>query len=459
MKNNILSVVLIVISVIFVSCEKYNADEENESKDANSTLVVRTRAAAVNDGEGEAKVSYPVNVYVFNSSSKCVAASTIASEAATLELNLPEGNYDVYAIAGADADNYDLPTQNNAAKDYVVVLKEGKSHADLMAAHSTVNMAYGEENTLTLSLERKVMLLETVSISGVPSGVTAVSVTITPLYDNILLDGGYDGANGSQTVSLAKDADGTTWKNECNAYLLEASGDATIKVSLTTANGTTSYSYSSADELKANYKININGTYTGGDLKLSGTITGATWNGTKNINFNFTESGSSTNGGSTEDEKETGGQEVTGTAPTVGSIYNGCYVLKSEEITDGTQVTLLSPNSKNKITFTDVTDQTSIKATINDAIAELTVDGIDGWRLPTLEELKFLKENATNINSAVADAEGFTQLVTSASSLSYYFLTDDGEVSLLYWKTEQTGTIKSGKATYLRALATVTFTK
>lgn len=457
MKTRTISILLILLSVIFVSCEKYNADETIENKEANSTLVVRTRADASNGSESEAKVSYPVNVYVFSSNSKCVAASTIASEAATLELNLPEGNYDVYAIAGADADNYDLPTKETATKDYVIALKERKTHADLMTAHSTVNLAFGEANTLTLSLSRKVMLLETVTISGVPTAVTAVSVTISPLYGNILLNGSYSDSDGMQTVALEKGADGTTWKNECNAYLLEASGDATIKVSFTTANGTTSYSYSSSDELKANYKININGTYTGGDLKLSGTVTGATWSGTKNINFNFTESGSTKGEGSSESEEDTGGQEVSDSAPAVGSIYNGCYVLKSEEVSGGTNVTLLAPKSKNKLTFTDETDQTSIKAAINEGITELSVDGIEGWRLPTLEELNYLKDKATEINTTVS-VGSFNQVVTSENTLSYYFLNDDGDVSLLYWSNGTTGTIKSEKATYLRAFATVTFT-
>lgn len=56
-----------------------------------------------------------------------------------------------------------------------------------MAAKNNVTLAYGEENTLTLSLERKVMLIENVSIKNVPSNVIAVNVTISPLYENILL--------------------------------------------------------------------------------------------------------------------------------------------------------------------------------------------------------------------------------------------------------------------------------
>lgn len=458
MKNQLFSALLVVMASLLASCEKYNVNETDENKEANSTLVVRTRADAANNNGDDAKVSYPVNVYVFNSNSKCVAASTIASEATTMELNLPEGNYDVYAIAGADADNYDLPTKDSATKDYIVALKEGETHADLMTAHSSVNLALGEENTLTLSLSRKVMLLETVTISDVPTTVTAVSVTISPLYGNILLNGNYSGSDGVQTVALEKNTDGTTWKNDCNVYLLEASGDATIKVSFTTANGTTSYSYSSSDELKANYKINIKGTYTGGDLKLSGTITGAKWNGTKNVNFNFTESGSTKEEGSNEGNADMGGQNVAESAPAVGSIYNGCYVLKAEEVSGGTKVTLLAPKSKNRLTFTDETDQASIKTAINAALTELAVEGIDGWRLPTLEELNYLKDNATDINSKVNGVD-FEQLVTSGASLSYYFLNDDGDVSLLYWATGVTGTIKSDHATYLRALATVTFTK
>lgn len=63
--------------------------------------------------------------------------------------------------------------------------------------------------------------------------------------------------------------------------------------------------------MKANYKINITGTYNENGITLNGTITGATWQGVKNINFNFDETGSSIDentGSETERMKKTQGK-------------------------------------------------------------------------------------------------------------------------------------------------------
>jgi len=117
MKNNILFAVLFfVTSLSLVSCEKYSEDEGESNQEANSTLVVRTRAAAENGDGEEAKISYPVNVYVFNSNDKCVAVSTLADETTQMELKLAEGNYSVYAIAGADESGYELQRKTTPRK-------------------------------------------------------------------------------------------------------------------------------------------------------------------------------------------------------------------------------------------------------------------------------------------------------------------------------------------------------
>lgn len=130
-------------------------------------MIIRTRVMAVSETD-ESKINYPVNIYVF-SGDACIVTAKIESEETPISLRLPEGSYDVYAIAGADAETYNLPTKENAAKEYLIKLNDGKTHTDLMAAKNNVTLAYGEENTLTLSLERKVMLIENVSIKNVPS--------------------------------------------------------------------------------------------------------------------------------------------------------------------------------------------------------------------------------------------------------------------------------------------------
>lgn len=473
MKNKTINLLLLFTAVATLfSCEKYSEDTEFTNKEANSTLIIRTRALTQGETD-ESEISYPINIYLF-SENKCIETTTIESEETPISLKLPEGIYDVYAIAGADAETYDLPTKENATKESIINLKADKTHNDLMTAKNNVTLTYGEENTLTLSLERKVMLLENVAIKNVPSNVTAVSVTISPLYENILLNGEYSGTNGSQTIDLTKGSDGTTWENNYNTYLLEAYGQATIKVSLKTDAATKSYSYISTDELKANYKINISGTYNENGITLNGTITGATWEGVKNINFNFDENGSTTDetvtpGTDDGNDEEDTGETVTGNAPEVGTLYNGCYVLKSEQTENGTKVTLMSTTSENELIFTD-NDQSSIKEAIDEKIANIStgIDGVEGLRLPTLEELKYIKNNLETVNSNL-DKLGKPRFLTNSGTLySYYYLDNDEIIKTYYPSRDEpdseypcvnTNLTSGKKSVLLRAFATITFTE
>lgn len=83
MKHNVFikAVMLLFAVITFASCEKFNEDEVVENKEANSTLIVRTRAAANDGTEGgtESIISYPINIYVFDESNECVAVSTLSS--------------------------------------------------------------------------------------------------------------------------------------------------------------------------------------------------------------------------------------------------------------------------------------------------------------------------------------------------------------------------------------------
>lgn len=223
------------------------------------------------------------------------------------------------------------------------------------------------------------------------------------------------GEDGEYTATLTKNADGTTWESTGNVYLLESPGNATVKISFTANDGTHSFSYTSPEELKANYKVRIEGTYVSGDLNLSGTITGTTWAGTKDVTFTFNESGSSVvlpdEGGETEDETQTG--EV----PEVGTLYNGCYVLRTESQSDGhTLVTLMSVEENAFWNFEN-DDETSVKIeNINLKLNELATKypEFTGWSLAELEdEMKYITANLTKIEEDLKSL-GLKDLNTNA---------------------------------------------
>lgn len=447
-----LSLIASALAVLgLTACEKTlmeNFEDVGNGQVKNSLLQVRTRSGGSTDEE---TVSYPVMVYVFQSD-ECKATQTIGDEGQTLNIPLVEGAYSVYAIGGASASDYVMPETSDAMATSAIMLREDHEHSDLMAALTTVTLMDGGTNTVTLGMSRKTMLIQNATISKVPTAATAVSVTIAPLWQSLCVGGTYSGTAGSQTIALTKQADNRTWLSTDDVHLLPpCSQPASISVNITIGGTTKTYTYSTSDELEAGYKISIEGTYTEAvGVTLSGTITGAAWLGERTIRFDFDESGScsSDNGDEGNDNEEGGGVSEL---PAVGTLYQGCYVLAN----NGTTGTLLSPNevSIGKSYSTYSYDADELAETINNLIASTAIDGINGWRLPTLAELSVIY-SASETASDLFEADGGTVLTNARK----YFYTD-AEGDLLYRvlsSPDTSGDADFPSATYVRPVTIIT---
>lgn len=461
MKQSNQSLLLFIVMIMsLLSCSKeVLLETEDESKPANetkSTLIVRTRTGT--ETTGEAVISYPVNIYVFDSLGECVATTTIDTEGSPVSLTLAEGTYNVYAIAGASAESYNLPSMESARESSVIALKDGMRHGDLMTAKNNVTLTDGETNTLTLSLARKVMLLQEVTINNVPEAVTAVAVTISPLYENLCVNGSFSGTNGAQSVALSKQDDSNVWKSTDEIYLLAASDFPTVSVKMETDSEINSYSYTCTESLEANYKITIEGTYTTkAGIELSGTIIGAQWAGVRNITFDFDDEGNATGketvdnegGAATVEEQIIEGVEV----PAVMTVYNGTVVLSVEPQNDNTTiVTVLSPKQSYK-TQLDFSDQTQSKASIDILMADCVIEGINVWRLPTFDELDFIISKYSEINAVLSTMET-KELVTEG--MDFFYQKSDGTISA-YNITNGEIASENLNRSRLRAVATLRF--
>lgn len=461
MKKYLLYIASLLLA--FTSCSKDILPENEESgiaKEANSILNIHTRTGT--DANGDAIISYPVNVYVFDENDKCVEYLTLATSEDALSLNLIEGTYTIYSIGGTSSDNYTLPSKEDATTTSVIQLASGKNHSDVMTAKNVVTLVDGEENNLTLAFDRKVMQLQEIKIENVPSATTAVSVDIVPLYKDICINGGYSGDNGAQSLTLTKEDATKTWSNAESIYLLPASGNATISVKMTNAEGTKSYSYTCADEFIANYKIKIQGKYTAKvGVTLTGTITGATWAGEKTITFEFDENTSSgstvtdPNEGTEGDDETTGGETTNSDIPAVGTFYQNCYVLKHDvnENDNTTIVTLLSTTAVG-INLSDTeTDQETIRNKIDSSFGKFAVNDISNWRLINADELTFIKNNVAAINDAFT---GYAFI--PGNNTYYYYLSENNEIKTFTFNNayEMTDRYPSG-TNQLRPITTITF--
>ena len=188
-----------------------------------------------------------------------------------------------------------------------------------------------------------------------------------------------------------------------------------MSVNITVGGTTKTYTYSCSDQLEAGYKINIDGTYTEAvGVNLTGTITGATWLGERTISFEFDENGSSTSAednSSLDDENNSTVCDL----PAIGTIYQGCYVLTN----DGTAATLLSPNEVAIGTMrTDFATTADMEDAIAERINQTAVDGISGWRMPTVVELNRMYSATDEINAA------FSSDGTALTATRKYLYTD-----------------------------------
>lgn len=442
---------------MLTSCSKTvsDIDDPSASYGGNSSLSIITRS-----GNEDAIVSYPVKVYLFNSNSTCIAVQTLADEGDNLSIeDLKAGTYHVYAVGAAEENRYTLPTQDAAAATSTITLQENKVHEDLMLANNTVTIGQNETNQLTLAMQRVVCMLKAIEVKQVPTDVDAVSITVTPLRETVQLNGEFSGEEGSITVALTEQSDGTTWKNSAQQYMLPSVGNATITIRMTKGETTNSYSYTCTEAFAANYKINIDATYTGSTFNLTGTITGATWAGERTITFEFDETSSTGSGNEDPGNNDPGDNNdnndaLDGPAPTVGSNYQGTYVLRAVDNGDNTTtVTLMSPTQTTGLSFT-ANDQESISAAVNEAIAGLAVEGISGWRLPTTEEMEYITaEQDNNLNESIRQA-GFTAL-SIENTIFYFYTNTNNEISS--YKLLSGKTLAPDNKTILRAFTTLTF--
>lgn len=443
MKKNIQLVVSIVMTVVsmtlLTSCEK----EFSEVTPVNpeSSLTVTTRSES-----GAEEVAYPVAVYLFDANKACIDFRRIESADASVVYDLVEGVYDVYAFGGVAEGKYTLPSVKEATLESVIALQDGQEHGDLMRANSSVTTTKGEANTINLSMNRCVSKIESIVIKQVPDDVTAVSVTLSKTYKSMAFDGTMKDVN-IEVITLEKSGtESGTWELKTPRHVLfDVAASASVKISMTTNGNAKGYTYQLTDKWKSNYLYHINATYTEKqNFHVTGTITGATWQGTEDIVFNFDETNTQ-DGGS--------GPTINETAPEVGTLYKGCYVLSRTEESNAIKVLLLHPNQYSDV-CNGTMSQEEARNSINSKLSEIASENeITGWHLPNEAEMETIYSiGIGRINQKIP--------APKLENNEDYFYDDNGTIRgyLLSSKVKRDLSLTTNKA-ILRPVAVVRFTK
>lgn len=375
---------LLACLILMAGCQVLPEDDDFLASDEN-VLKVNTRSV-----EG-AEIIYPLNLYAFAKDGSCADSQKIDDAEEEMALVLENGSYQIVAVSGI-SESYQLPEE--PSQDDVITLS-GEYGADtpLMVGKASVNVGKAEASVdITLS---NVVVALNVALKGIPADVEAVTLTLSPLYSSLSMDGEYGGESQSVQVNCSLDSDQVWSAPVC--YIFPGLGSETVfSILLEKEDGieaTYGYTYQGIPE--ANRPFNVSGNYLGG-VTVGGNLIAQNWKDPIEVEFDFGAEELSDDTDEDEDELEV---DLTG-VPEVGSIWNGTIVADiGESDVDGVDLLLMSLEEWNEPV-----------SQAENVIAGYSVNGISGWRLPTNNEAKVLRsyfngDKREALNERIADYE------------------------------------------------------
>jgi len=381
-------VVVLVGMLLLVSCSEDVPNSLTLQESSGSVLHVNTRSSGLDAAIAQTKI------YLFNADGQCAALLQPDENGEYVSSKLPAGTYTVCAVGGADLSKFTVPALSDASKTTLITLAEGQTMGDLLMASSSVTLADGDEQTLDLTLLRRVLEVSTVTIRQVPETVTAVELTLSPLYNGVLLDGTLPAsASSSCTFALAKTSEGV-WQSSAPQLVFPTGAEPLVTVQFTTSGSDTpsTYTYSLPQALVANYKFSIEGTYTEPlGVILKGSVTAQEWNETTQpITFDFDETNATTDNGGSDDPENPSDPTPSVNAPVAGSTYLGYYVVSVN--TSAKTAVLLSTTEK-----TDMSSVEQVEAFMQGL--SKPEGAVGEWRFPTVAECHIFLADAQVVSS------------------------------------------------------------
>ena len=282
------------------------------------------------------------------------------------------------------------------------------------------------------------------SITQVPATVSAISVEIGDLYTAVQLNGSFpaEGHTEAVNVALEQQTDNTTWKASPDKLVFPSKGNPTLTMTITTADGTDSYSF----ELESAIQANKHATFTGQyqvpiGVTLQCTMTTTDWDEPQSLAYDIDTD-----------------HEVFKNL-TQGTFHNGYYVV-SLDASARTAVLLAKeeihydkPSSGDDNNTNPLWLQSLTSAMSSLALPIGITSGT--WRLPTLAEADIFLRDTRVAPLGPTSGETHSFFCTDDVTLKWTFLKPNATTSAL----EQ---ISGGKyfndvAIYLRPVLDITY--
>lgn len=370
-----LPVLFLLLSLFLFSCESAWLDETMGS-DEFTSLTVQTRAS------GNLRLIYPIQVLAYESESgQLMCEQTISSASEKLSLSLPEGEYNLVALAGMS--DYQLDDKNSY--DSQILMGEKIPENALIQGQAQV-VIDGKATTTEIVMGYQVACLD-LTLREIPEGTSEVTITLSPILTAIGLDGEKAGEPEKVTLAAQETGEEGVWKVP-RCYLFGSEGEQTIlSINLINEKGKSVYGHTIKQALEPGVPYFISGSYQGG-FSLDGELLLRDWGETVPLKFTFGEA--SVTEPDEEDFDENEPPTLTD-IPLPGDLYKGSVVgaIISQNATEA-KILLISAQMWENVA--SVYNESGGWAQTESIIDSYSENGTNEWMIPTKDEAKLLTE-------------------------------------------------------------------
>lgn len=385
----------LLLSLFLFSCESAWLDETMGS-DEFTSLTVQTQAS------GNLRLIYPIQVLAYESASgQLMSEQTIGSASEKLSLALPEGEYDLVALAGMS--DYQLDDKNSY--DSQILMGEKIPENALIQGQAQV-VIDSKATTTEIVMGYQVACLD-LTLREIPKGTSEVTITLSPIHTSIGLNGEKTGEPEKVTLTAKSTGEEGVWKVP-RCYLFGSEGEQTIlSINLINEKGKTVYGHTIKQSLEAGIPYSISGSYQGG-FSLDGEVLLQDWGETVPLKFTFGEA--SVTEPDEEDSDENEPPTLTD-IPLPGDLYKGSVVgaIISQNATEAKILLISAQMWENVATAYNEAEEWDKTEAIVDGYSE---NNLSGWAIPTKEEADLLSDGSLSstqlekINQALQGAGG-----------------------------------------------------
>ncbi len=321
-----------------------------------------------------------------------------------------EGAYHITALSGQGS--YTEPSSYNQQSALINIPAAGYAQSPLMMGGADVLLTSASAKVNVVMTYRVASL--SLSLASVPEDVSAVNVGVSQQYKAIDMSGTF---SGSSTANVKCTKTGDVWTSE-QVYLLPGAGSSTtLTLSLTNAEGQTSYSYELSEPLEAAVPYTIKGTYVESTAPyITGVITIEGWQEERSFDFEF-GSGSSSGGSSST----TAYYEVE-SLPVEGQDWKGHLAALVENANEREADVLLLGLHEMINVYAPAAE--GHETQMQDSVKAYIENDLKDWAVPTEEQARALKKmyggNYEELNLVINRLKGDEINVYTSSSNARY---------------------------------------